>query len=284
VHHAAFKGPAHYYRDIVNEDVVIHFHIRHVGLILLIAAAMGTGIVSFDGILTFADGAFVLGMVIAAAIGYLGYEINHHYMHVIGERRLAINRVLGDIVQGGRKQRDGKLRFSKPLLDASCNLIERLVDRYERKREEKIHSLEPSLKERFKTQMRYNIDVLKIRLKDVSAYDAFNETLTVMLVREKIKRRSLNARRRFGYWIDRRIQHMFRGSDLFIGQYFRHIDNNHFMHHYTNSINLNVFMTWADIVFGTRRDSSEKALESQYEYWLCPNSPDIKRFILPERC
>lgn len=287
VHHAAFKGPAHYYRDIVNEHVVIHFHPKHVAFIFVAALTTGVAVnrlytffILSDMSFSLADGAFVLGLVLAAAVGYLGYEINHHYMHVIGERRLTINRVLGDLLQGGKKQRDGNLRFSKPLLDTLCNAVEQCVDRYASARKSVSFSFDPLLVERFKEQMQYNMEVLKVHLENASGQSVLEETAHIMLEREKIKRSSLGTLRRMRYSIDRKIQWLFRGSHFFFGKYFRHIDNNHFMHHHRNDINLNVFLTWADKVFGTRRDSSPRALEQNKEYWLCPNSPDIQPFSL----
>ncbi|OHB00701.1 MAG: hypothetical protein A3E93_03065 [Candidatus Zambryskibacteria bacterium RIFCSPHIGHO2_12_FULL_43_12b] len=287
VHHAAFRGPAHYYRDIVNENVVIHFHWTHVVLILSIAIGYALALNRLYSFLVvsemsfgWTDFSFILGIFLASLIGYMGYEINHHYMHVIGERRLTINRVLGDLMQGGKERRDGNLRFSKPLLDTVCNAIEEIVDHNARLNQQVTILFDTELIERLHEQAKYNSDTLKLSVATANIENVLHEATQILIKREKSVRESLSRTQRIGYAIDRKVQKLFRGSNFFLGKYFRHIDNNHFMHHHKNNINLNVFLTWADIVFGTRRDSSAKALEAGKFYWLCPNSPDTKPFSL----
>ena len=127
VHHAAFMGPAHYYRDVTNEHETIPFSGGDVALILGVGGGAGfiahkaNDLVNGTSALNMGDLGAVAGMVTASIIGYAGYEYVHHKFHVIGPRRLAINRTLGDLLQ---EERDGKLRFTKPLLDDICNVIE----------------------------------------------------------------------------------------------------------------------------------------------------------------
>ncbi len=280
VHHAAFMGPEHYYRDITNEHETIHFGFRDVLLILGIGAGAGFtghkayGLTQGDLALNAGDAGAAAGLMTAAAFGYAGYEISHHYMHVIGERRLAINRTLGDLLQ---EHRDGKLRFTKPLLDDICNAVEQHVD------ETASGHIWPvrydlSLEDRFAQQVERNRAMGNVII-DVPFADIMSEVASQMVERERAVRAKLSVSGRVRYWLDRKVQRLFRGSDTWVGRYFRHIDNHHFLHHCNYTKNLNVFITWADKVFGTKLDSSRATLDTwQKKHLICPNSPDEEKF------
>jgi len=285
VHHAAFMGPAHYYRDITNEHEVIHFSPRDVGVILGIGGIAGfLGHKVYDltqGRVALNEGdlAATAGFTTAAAIGYLGYELTHHYMHVIGKRRLAINRTLGDLLQ---EQRDGKLRFTKPLLDDICNAIEENVDanvkgsiwpvRYNR-----------TLEDRFNEQVERNRTELGNEIKNIPFNVLMEQIAYEMTDREREVRTDLTTKwQRFKYACGRKTQKTFRGSGKIIGWYLKRIDNHHFVHHYNYTKNLNVFLIWADHLFGTKMDSSVKTLDTWHKkHLLCPNSPDEEPFVRP---
>jgi hypothetical protein len=282
IHHAAYRGPEHYYRDITNAHEIIHFSKGDIGLIVggwgaagligkkAVEAVMG------DPSFQTGDIGMTAGMMTAGFIGYLGYEVSHHYMHVIGARRLAINRAFGDALQ---LERDGKLRFSKPLLDDICNAVEEYVDAHSDGRGGSI-GYDAGLAGRFAVQAAYNRDELKNTLLPVTFDELMQQIAQESLEREQALRASMDAKERRAYWFDRKVQRLFRGSDSLIGRYFRHIDNHHFMHHSNYRKNLNVFLTWADYAFGTKLDSSREALEvPSKKYYLCPNSPDVTPFM-----
>ena len=276
IHHAAFMGPEHYYRDVTNEQETIHFSPSDVAAILGIGAGLGfAGHKAYDLAaghpgLNPGDAGAAAGLLTAAAIGYLGYEVSHHYMHVIGERRLAINRTLGDLLQD---RRDGKLRFTKPLLDDICNAVEEYVDA-------KVRPVryEPTLEDRFNEQVARNREMGN-GIKQVGFSTLMEDLASQTLDRERALRREMTSGQRVRYWFDRKVQRRFRGSDTWVGRYFRHIDNHHFLHHCSYTKNLNVFITWADSAFGTKLDSSKEALDTwQKKHLLCPNSPDVEPF------
>ena len=136
-HHGAFKSPQHYYRDVTNEHVTVHFGKKDVALIAAITGAAGVGM--HAAYQTIAEGQveanpsgllFVGGMVAGAMLYYGAYEFTHHYMHVIGERRMTINKEFGNRLQDGNA--DGNLRFPKPVLDDFCNAVEDSLDKPQR--------------------------------------------------------------------------------------------------------------------------------------------------------
>lgn len=275
-HHGAYKGPAHYYRDITNENEVIHFAKSDVGIIATVSAVVGGALASafylsgeeknIEGAIGFACG------VLTGAMAYYGtYEFTHHYMHVIGSRRLEINRVFGDKIQGGEKNRDGKLRISKPLLDDICNSIEMAVDDisagslyYTEKRYELAHRIKKNVEANIKNDV------------NIASFDTDNlihETLDVMLEREREVREHLSIMKRFRYAVEREVQSTLRNSSTF-----QRMDNHHFLHHFRYDRNLNVVAPAMDYMMGTKEDSSVKRLTEDKRLWLCPNSPEIEPF------
>lgn len=279
-HHGAYNGPEHYYRDITNEHEVIHFSPSDVLKILGSAAIVGAGL---DRARSLVDPqpfgaknlAFIGGVLAGTGAYYITYEFTHHYMHVIGQRRLAINRSFGAHLQ---EQPDGNLRGSKPLLDDICNVVERKADG-------ETCSFGPKLISRVEELIKYNTSELhynrvgKIRV-DVEPTDA--EDILVQVAQEMQDREKLLCagktwwqRKKYGF--GRFIQRQLRSSPVF-----QFLDNNHYMHHYKYRKNLNVVFPLADIVLGTKADSSRKFLEENKAYWLCPNSPDTKKFALEE--
>lgn len=287
-HHGAYRGPAHYYRDVTNENEIIHFSKGDVATIAGCSAVVGGMMDAAYSILAQKDltpnsndAAFVLG-VVAGTMGCYGcYEFTHNYMHVIGERRLKINRVLGDEIQGGREKRDGNLRFSKPLLDDLCNEIELQVDGNIRKRKESFY-FEDFLVERLEDQIGYNIGREgtarpNMAVNSDDALEVLHVTVDSLLEREREYRGSLNGKEKVKDWIDRRIQRTLRASSLF-----QYLDHHHFLHHYKYGKNLNVAFPVADFIFGTKENSSRATLEQNKRYWLCPNSPDSELFVARE--
>jgi len=284
VHHRAYKGPAHYYRDVTNENEVIHFDAKSVMTLIGGGTALGLvtnrlfSLASGNSSFGYGDAAYVAGMTSAVTIGYLGYEVSHHYMHVIGERRLHINRLLGDKIQGGERHRDGKLRYSKPLLDDICNSAEEFVDSNIKAGHTDKSVFRNSLVKRLEEQTQFNLSKGGVQVTDISLSDVLEQTARETLQREEKIRANLDLSQRLSYFVDRKIQRLFRGSDSLIGKYFRVIDNHHFSHHSSYLHNLNVFWLYADNLFGTKIDSSVKKLEDDKSLWLCPNSPDAIPF------
>ncbi len=270
-HHVAYLAPQHYYRDASNAHEKLAFPLYSAILILVVAAGIGLGLdrlwsllPSTDPSFGTGDLAYVLGWVLAGAIGYVGYEVPHHYMHVLGPRRLEINRKLGDRLQEGR---DGKLRLSKPLLDDICNEVEDRIDaRVSRPFDE-------ALLDRLGDQLAYNRD-RGLAVTDRPLPEILQELTEVMTRLEDETRASLSPIGRLAHSMSRRTQWLFRGSNTAAGRYFTHIDHNHSVHHRLFSANYNVFMTWADRAFGTRTDCSREGLEQDKRTWLCPNSPE----------
>lgn len=281
-HHGAYKGPEHYYRDITNQHEVIHFSKGDVGLIAGVSAILGGAInraytlVSDQSLSQFdaGDGAFTAG-VIAGAMGYYGcYEFTHHYMHVIGERRLSINRVLGDLLQGGKENRDGKLRLSKPLLDDLCNTVEENIDRVCSGKEAQASAA--PLVQRLSDQIRYNrLSSHKPQLEadPQEASRIIYDTYDAMMDVEHDKRASLSAPQLILYALSREVQ-----KNLRLSPTFQYLDNHHFLHHKYYANNLNVVFPLMDYLTGTKKESSKAHLESSKNLWLCPNSPDIQPF------
>ena len=285
-HHAAYKGPAHYYRDITNEKEVIHFSKTDVGVIAGIAAFVGGvidagySLIAKGGLeLEVNDAAFVSGVVGGTMIYYGYYEFIHHYMHVIGKRRLEINRVLGDEIQGGKKMRDGKLRLSKPLLDDICNEVEHKIDTAIRNdKGDADFFFEENLVQRLHEQIAYNgEDKNGLGMPAISPiFDRrkiLDTTTHVMLERERNYRGNLREKEKIKSWMGRKVQSFLRSSSIF-----KYLDNHHFFHHFKYGKNLNVVLPLADYALRTKMDSSEAVLEENKKYWLCPNSPDVEAF------
>lgn len=273
-HHLTHRGPAHYYHDITNEHNVIHFAKGDVVTLEAVfsglAAATETAysVIANQPAFTPRTALFAAGAAVATFGGWFTYEVFHHYMHVIGKRRLAINRELGNIVQG--RQSDDNLRFSKILLDDIGTVVEDHVDKYVGKSAPDI-SLDDSLVKRFAGQIAYNkyeSDLSPVvAVDEKSARGILVELAYKMLKREQRIRSSLSGTSKVRYWLDRKMQSQMRHSYIF-----KKLDNHHFMHHYEWYKNLNVVFPFMDKIMGTKVDSSVEALENNKKYWLCPNS------------
>jgi len=285
-HHGAFKGPAHYYRDITNEQEVIHFSKKDVGIIAGIAGAVGlatdraycalAGNNSFNG----NDAAFIAGTVAGTMAYYGTYEFTHHYMHDIGKRRLEINRTLGDIVQGN--ERDGNLRYSKPLLDSLGNIVEFYVDEHRSQKRNEfyfeqflVNGLEKQTKINKENDFEINHERAIVAVAENTSADTLNELTIEMVRKEKELVSSMSNSEKVKYLFQRKIQKCLRRSEIF-----QYIDDHHFIHHYKYGSNLNVVFPLADWIMGTKKDSSRAELEINQKYWLCPNSPDTERFSI----
>jgi hypothetical protein len=289
-HHGAYKAPAHYYRDITNEHEIIHFAKSDVGLIAGISTLIGAGInqahaaLSSRPSVSLGNAAFVGGFLTGTMTYYGCYEIFHHYMHVIGQRRLAINRVIGDLIQGGEQYRDGNLRVSKPLLDDICNETEAIVDQTLWQENKTLPiSYSPALIERLYNQIKVNIECNLTGEKPVlalspeKAAEILIDTSAIFAEKEKIVVAALSPRKRFRYAIQRMLDQQLRTSQLF-----KYLDNHHFIHHQKYGKNLNVLVPCMDYICGTKAESSSAMLESNTRYWLCPNSPEVKAFFYKE--
>jgi hypothetical protein len=200
-------------------------------------------------------------------------------MHVIGQRRLSINRILGDTLQGNEP--DGQLRFSKPLLDDICDSIERKVDAYGAKEHPRTFSFEDSLIKRLEQQTTYNMDhtsqgeIKKPWVIQKSPEEVLTYITSAMLNKENDYLNSLSKRKKFKHKIERKIQRYLRSSSIF-----EYLDNHHFLHHIRYTHNLNVVLPLMDKIMGTKLNSSRKVLEEDPRYWLCPNSPDKEPFAI----
>lgn len=282
-HHGAYQAPEHYYRDITNEREIIHFSRGDVGIIASSAVFVGSMMNLSHALLyhqtqfSAGDGAFIAG-VVAGTLGYYGcYEFTHHYMHVIGERRLSINRVFGDAIQGGKEHRDGNLRFSKPLLDDIGTYVEENVDRAFSRRS--LRDTSVALAERLKRQILANISAQNysaspyIEVAPEDSCHVLNATLQTMMEREQAHRAALSFKGKILYSLDRRLQKTLRASPPF-----QYLDNHHFLHHRHYGKNLNVVFPLMDYLKGTKEESTRSVLEENKSLWLCPNSPDTKLF------
>ena len=286
-HHGAYKGPAHYYRDITNENETIHFAKSDIGIIAGIASIIGATIdrsyalVSANPNFTGNNAAFISGVVAGSLVSYSCYEFTHHYMHVIGQRRLAINRVMGDTIQGGEDKRDGNLRLSKPLLDEICNTVEANIDRNAFKEPRQFLHYPKEVVSRLKGQIQHNIEREATRdlgraivaVHPEQSSEVLSATTEQLLKREEEYRKTMGIKESIRNWLSRRVQGSLRSSPIF-----RYLDNHHFIHHYMYGKNLNVAFPLMDKIVGTKEDSSPALLEEERKYWLCPNSPDIVKF------
>jgi len=281
-HHKAYHGAKDYYRNARNEHEVIHFSGKNVATIAGISLGISAGVGALvEKVAPFLPGvtpdnvsgyAVAAGFMAAAAVGYGGYEFSHHFMHVIGERRSYINEVLGDLIQGGN--RDGNLRYSKPVLDDICNAVEANVDRFARKELPERFSYKQSLVDRLERETESNRKKGDAVVADVSLPDVLDTLTRTMVERERTLRASHGKRESIKYAVSRFTQRLLRTPTSPIGWHFRWSDNHHFVHHSYWKKNNNVFGFLGDLVLGTRIPSSRKVLEATPHYYLCPNSAD----------
>jgi len=253
MHHFAYMAPQHYYRDTTNEDVTVHFGAKDVALIAAGGAAMGGAMSLIPGI----GPAAAVGSMLGTVSAYGLYEFTHHYMHVIGERRLDIGRVFGDYAEGGN--RSGELLLPKPTLDSLCSFVDDKLDGR-------------------KTSFPYS-DNCKVVLAEQGITTDLDEMIgyTVGAMREKESEFAKTATKKEmrTYTVERKMNQILRRNGLF-----QRLDNHHFLHHKKFGKNLNVVWMWYDHVAGTKMDSSPELLMSHKKYWLCPNSPDVEKFSL----
>lgn len=262
-HHGAYKGPSHYYRDDSNHDAVLHFSKKDIGAIVGLSTAVGTGISAVFNAITqqpqLLNGAFIAGTSAASFAYYAAYEISHHYMHVITERRHEISHELGELIE--KEPGSESLRFSKPFLDDMCNEIERAIDK-NYKNPKKTITFSPQLVQTFQEQLRVNEDVTKNDIDETIFY----QLTDIMLQKEREKRASLKPLQKIQYLIDRNVQRICRHH-----KGFEKVDYHHFLHHYRRMNNLNVVWPIADRVLKTHTDSSRAVLNKPKRFWLCPN-------------
>ncbi len=285
-HHGAYKAPEHYYRDITNEHEIVHFAKSDVGIIAGIAVAVGAALERTHAFIANnyrfdeTNASFIAG-VLLGTMGYYGcYEFIHHHMHVLGKRRLTTNRVLGDTIQGGAQHRDGNLRLSKPLLDDICNAIEKNIDcaaSVALFRASLNNASESNLSIRLINQIKENSSshLLKpyIAVEPNDAPQILATTYENMMKSDEDYRAALSTKDRMKYTLEKRLQKTLRASSMFSS-----LDNHHFIHHRKYGKNLNVVFPLMDYLEKTKVGSTAVILEERKDYWLCPNSPDEKRF------
>jgi len=287
-HHGAYKGPAHYYRDITNEHEVIHFSPKDVGIIAGIAGVVGFATdraycaLAGNNSFHLSDGAFIAGTVAGTMAYYGTYEFIHHYMHDIGKRRLAINRTLGDIMQGNK--RDGNLRFSKPILDTICNTVEFYIDEHRNQKRDRfyfepflINNLEEQTRINRENSFKTNHERAAVAVAENTSASTLNELTVEIIRKEKEQVSNMNISEKAKYLFERKIQRHLRRSEIF-----QYLDDHHFIHHFSYGSNLNVVFPLMDYIKRTKKDSSREELGRNQKYWLCPNSPDINPFSLPK--
>jgi hypothetical protein len=256
-HHSAYMAPEHYYRDLTNEHVLVHFAPSNVAQIAVGGALFGAGLGAVTP-LSAVGGA--IGGVIGTMTTYGLYEFTHHYMHVVGERRLEIGRVFGDLVENG--ERSGKLRLPKPTLDALCTVVD-----------DKLDGRDTSFK-----YMQNCRDVLADQNYNFSEADLgelLAQTTKSVSEWEQDYLLSASSDEAKKYHSERKMHRLLRHSSLF-----ERLDHHHFVHHRKYGANLNIVWMWFDHLIGTKEDSSPDALLANSKYWLCPNSPDIDKFTL----
>lgn len=300
IHHRGYSAPWNYYQNATNEHVVLHFAKQDVALIHSIAAGVGIGLdrayaayVGASGVGP-ADTAIVLGMLAGAALYYSLYESMHHVMHVNGKRRLGINRVLGDRIQygagyvSGRPRRlisddptskiDEKLRFSKPLLDDICYEVQANIERNINTKTTS-YSFSDGVVSRLKEQLTLNRASKRnpiVAIPEGTERELLENVTTEMIERERESRASLSWYQKPFAWLKRTGERALRWLPPF-----KYLDNHHFVHHIGMYLNLNVVFPLMDFIMGTKADSSVAQLESIPGYWLCPNSAESEKFVVP---
>jgi hypothetical protein len=277
-HHGAYRGPDHYYRDSTNEDETIHFALSDVGVIGLFALATGAGVSAIHNVAT-QKGHFDgrdLALVGGTVLGTMAY----YGAHVIGDRRMHILQTLGDTIQGGAIERDGMLRFSKPILDDICNSIEYVVDKggavHERVGAETIAIFQKQIEENAIRKKQGKLGPARVATDNVGAI--IGQVVTETNERERTYREKLTGLGRIAYAVQRVAGRRMRDSRVF-----QYMDDHHFLHHFKYGANLNVVAPLADMLFGTKLDSSREALNNERRYWLCPNPVDMAKFERKER-
>ena len=280
-HHRAFKGPAHYYRDVTNENAVSEFsandhkRIRNYSVATGVAGALAIDAIQgrAPGLVSAASAALFAG---TAILYDHAYEFTHYYMHEIGERRLHINRKLGEYIQGSES--DGRLRLSKPLLDDICTAVDNYVDK--KTMHKQLCGFDVDITDKLRLQIAVNREqqrpcVQALPGSEVTILDAVTRDI---YAEEENKREVSSAEEMRTYTRERRIQRLLRNSRAF-----QFIDNHHFLHHFKLNRNFNVVLPIVDMLFGTYEDSSKATLDEKQQYWLCPNSPNVKPFELIPR-
>lgn len=253
-HHGAYRAPHHYYRDLTNEHVLVHFSKSDVAVIASGGLVFGGTIGAISPLSAIGT---AIGSAAATMISYGLYEFTHHYMHVIGERRLQIGRIFGDLAENGN--RTGKLRLPKPTLDELCSTVD---ERLEGKNKPFIY--QDNCEERLSE---YGISTPVDELLD--------QTVQEMRTWEKQYLAKVEPAEAKKYKTEQKMNRLLRNNTLF-----RKLDNHHFLHHRKFNKNLNVVWTWWDSLIGTKEDSSIETLLNNKIYWLCPNSPDEEPFKL----
>lgn len=280
-HHRAFKGPAHYYRDVTNENAVSEFSANDHKRIRNYSIATGiAGALAIDAVQGRAPGLISAGaaaLFAGTAILYdHTYEFTHHYMHEIGERRLHINRKLGEYIQGGES--DGRLRLSKPVLDDICTAVDNYVD--EKVPRKQSYNFNEKLTDKLREQIGVNRERQQPRIQALPGSEgAILDAVTRDVYAEEENKRELHSSEEArAYNRERRIQRFLRNSRAF-----QFIDNHHFLHHFKLNRNFNVVLPLVDMLFGTYENSSRATLDEKQQYWLCPNSPNVQPFPLVPR-
>jgi hypothetical protein len=292
-HHKAFSVPAHYYRDLTNAHCISTFNNKHVASIGLgsasVALAVSSGPAYLFDLLPSTQGSFVLGFTTAALGYYAIYELVHDRMHDIGQQRLLVGNILGDMIQGG--QRDGKLRLSKPLLDELCDAYQPLLKTLPSSSSASvptISSIAPKFSSSTIKELGSQLEMNRQKGEAVVAIEPgeehkiLDEVATELLLRPQSTKHlpaepTSLLRRSALAWTDK----MIRGT-----QWFQFLDRHHFVHHVAFWKNLNVVWPLADRMLNTLQDSSACTLSDPKCFkrsWLCPNPPPSPPFAQPRK-
>eukprot|EP00808_Paulinella_micropora_P023247 g8500.t1 len=307
-HHKAYSPPAHYYKDESNAHAISTFNNNHIALILTGAATVSGMLCGLHGVLNTgallwcdAYSGFSCGFVSSTLAYYGMYEFLHALMHDIGRDKIAMGRILGHLIQAGLPddlsnlstfqaktlECDGKLRLSKPLLDAIYkDICDSCTGGKGNGRVEngKRRVFRTWVVEEFKRQVAINRDVTAATVKlrpgeEEASLEAMASAYFSSGWADQRDNLAGPPSRNIGpFWI-------FLEANIRAAPWFIFLDNHHHVHHLRFWKNLNVVFPLADYVMGTLHLSSNSWLNEpgNIKFWLCPNSPDLSPFVAPRR-
>ncbi len=248
-HHQSYRAPHHYYRDATNEKSVIHFSPKYVGLIA--GVSTGVGLIVSAGIDYISEKYLntqipILETTAGFATGimahYAAYEITHHQMHVLGEKRQKIIESLEQKLYQKVPSDQERLRLSKPLVDDICEVVMR--------GQEISEGLEKRYEEQRRVSSTRGAKYSELRLQNLVDYARVMIKNSPPKGIEKVTSMAVEALRKFPL--------------------FKYMDNHHFLHHAHMGCNFNMVWPVADWLFKTQAKGKIAELEHRDNYakWI----------------